>query len=446
MIRRPPRSTQSRSSAASDVYKRQGHMYNIRQVRIESEAVSSRPILQVKLNDAVKYYEASSTMEKLAVLSYDNEIVVFVIGKTVNAFEINDPNFSSEEYSNNLIKRYSRKFETGLIFMAVHWISDTLLVATAADGRAFILDPHLTLISLQCSLQFTESIIFSNTPFAVKRLLLNQTADPYLILGSSVCDMLVFELGFTAPWKSLKMSEYLMLRHYLDNSKLEAALKLIKAIENPKHFVRSFVHLCNYLMRRPKLLANDIALKYLEEIYITLNTRHELTPVSDFLKEHFSNLGNRLIASDYYEEAYKIATLTQSAGLMRIIEQYCRWKERLVMTRKIKNELATHDRKLSSDNAIKELEKEDVQQMKNEYHTLMNIESVNELDLSEFSSWGIDFEQYEAGLNLELSGNYEKAAALYEKNKLEADARRAKKLNELSKSNKPLEFIQITKT
>src|SRR5450756_3182134 len=46
MIRRPPRSTQSRSSAASDVYKRQGHRQI---VEMAGQACGSRHVLERKV-------------------------------------------------------------------------------------------------------------------------------------------------------------------------------------------------------------------------------------------------------------------------------------------------------------------------------------------------------------------------------------------------------------
>src|SRR5680860_1641407 len=44
MIRRPPRSTQSRSSAASDVYKRQGFTLGYNGVNIKEEKLSTKKI------------------------------------------------------------------------------------------------------------------------------------------------------------------------------------------------------------------------------------------------------------------------------------------------------------------------------------------------------------------------------------------------------------------
>src|SRR5680860_1901797 len=47
MIRRPPRSTQSRSSAASDVYKRQGHERPVGGERLELVAMGQQPEQEV---------------------------------------------------------------------------------------------------------------------------------------------------------------------------------------------------------------------------------------------------------------------------------------------------------------------------------------------------------------------------------------------------------------
>ena len=59
MIRRPPRSTQSRSSAASDVYKRQGYNLKITNDNDQSQTIS------VPINSSA-YYTAKKLNENLA--------------------------------------------------------------------------------------------------------------------------------------------------------------------------------------------------------------------------------------------------------------------------------------------------------------------------------------------------------------------------------------------
>src|SRR5450756_3245367 len=58
MIRRPPRSTQSRSSAASDVYKRQPFGSMI----ADAQTVETTPNVSV-VNEAPSYFEAGATLK-----------------------------------------------------------------------------------------------------------------------------------------------------------------------------------------------------------------------------------------------------------------------------------------------------------------------------------------------------------------------------------------------
>jgi len=415
--------------------------YDVRQVKIENEVISSRAIFQVKVDNLIKYYEWSSTLNKLAILLYSNEVIVIVVGEIINILE---SELNSKECSD--IQRYSHKFESGITLMTLHWIDNgCLLIAIAADGRVLIFDPHLTLLSLQCNQLFINPKVSLNNHTIIAKRPLSYYKEHFLILGNLISNLVVYKLGFITLRKDNKLTEYLMVSNYLENGKLGAVLKLVKVIEDSNIFIRSFIHLFNYLMRRTKLLANPIILKQLKDI---LNIRSHY--LFEFLSDYFSQLGYRLLTDDYYEEAYDIAVQVQSHALMKAIEQYSRWKGRLIMTEKARKEAAKYEegKRLIIQDKYKKLEnlsKEDTQRVMNEYHSLMNIENINELDLSQFDSWNINFEQYETALDLELKGDYEKAAILYKNNKLEADAKRAETLNKLSKEDKVIEFIKPTK-
>src|SRR5450756_2363865 len=65
MIRRPPRSTQSRSSAASDVYKRQGLLYRVFTAAYAEQFPSDRCLRSDRLLDILEHcisYEPGGTV------------------------------------------------------------------------------------------------------------------------------------------------------------------------------------------------------------------------------------------------------------------------------------------------------------------------------------------------------------------------------------------------
>src|SRR5450756_2462668 len=69
MIRRPPRSTQSRSSAASDVYKRQGDIFLHRLVEILPRFSSKRQVVDIaqQIQSDISAYLVTITIMNAAV-------------------------------------------------------------------------------------------------------------------------------------------------------------------------------------------------------------------------------------------------------------------------------------------------------------------------------------------------------------------------------------------
>lgn len=74
------------------------------------------------------------------------------------------------------------------------------------------------------------------------------------------------------------------------------------------------------------------------------------------------------------------------------------------------------------------MKKEDFANLNKDFDTLLRIDDINDLELSEFNAWEIDLDQYQKALDLEFKGEFQKAKVIYEKNGLQNDIFRVTKL------------------
>lgn len=72
----------------------------------------------------------------------------------------------------------------------------------------------------------------------------------------------------------------------------------------------------------------------------------------------------------------------------------------------------------------KQLKKEDLGNIYKDFETLLRIDDINDLELSDFNSWDINLEAYQTALNLELDGKFEEAKQFYKDNNLTSDMTR----------------------
>ena len=57
----------------------------------------------------------------------------------------------------------------------------------------------------------------------------------------------------------------------------------------------------------------------------------------------------------------------------------------------------------------KQLKREDFSNLYKDFDTLLKIDDISDLELSDFNSWEINLDQYQAALDLEFQGSYEEA-------------------------------------
>ena len=82
----------------------------------------------------------------------------------------------------------------------------------------------------------------------------------------------------------------------------------------------------------------------------------------------------------------------------------------------------------------KQLKKEDYSNLYKDFETLLKIDDITDLELSDFNGWDINLEDYQKALDLEFQGNFMEAEQIYKRSGIKNDVLRVQNLQkELSK-------------
>ena len=76
----------------------------------------------------------------------------------------------------------------------------------------------------------------------------------------------------------------------------------------------------------------------------------------------------------------------------------------------------------------KVLKKEDYLNLYKDFDTLLKIDDISDLELTDFNGWEFNLDLYQKALEYELQGNFDKALKIYQDNKIQADIERVKAL------------------
>ena len=98
----------------------------------------------------------------------------------------------------------------------------------------------------------------------------------------------------------------------------------------------------------------------------------------------------------------------------------------------------------------KQLKKEDFSNLYKDFDTLLKIDDITDLELSDFNSWELNLEDYQNALDLEFKGKFAEAQKIYEQNGIRNDVLRVKNLQneflkELSPGESYMTFVDTTK-
>mgnify|MGYP006950439064 CR=1 FL=1 len=76
----------------------------------------------------------------------------------------------------------------------------------------------------------------------------------------------------------------------------------------------------------------------------------------------------------------------------------------------------------------KQLKREDFNNLYKDFDTLLKIDDITDLELSDFNSWELNLEEYQLGLDLEFKGKFLEAKKIYERQQITNDVLRVKNL------------------
>ncbi len=98
----------------------------------------------------------------------------------------------------------------------------------------------------------------------------------------------------------------------------------------------------------------------------------------------------------------------------------------------------------------KQLKKEDFSNLYKDFDTLLRIDDISDLELSDFNTWDLNLDAYQQALDLEFEGKFEEAMKIYEENGLNNDVFRVKSIigelnKELREGERHLIFEDIRK-
>ena len=76
----------------------------------------------------------------------------------------------------------------------------------------------------------------------------------------------------------------------------------------------------------------------------------------------------------------------------------------------------------------KVLKKEDYLNLYKDFDTLLKIDDISDLELTDFNGWEFNLEAYQKALEHELAGEFDQALKIYQDNKIQGDIERVKAL------------------
>lgn len=174
---------------------------------------------------------------------------------------------------------------------------------------------------------------------------------------------------------------------------------------------------------------------------------------------YFLKLGIKYLTLSLYEPSLKIALETKSHHLINTILVFARAQKNasiLGLVNYIKEQWHPGSSNITLVKSMeqianfskKQLKKEDLGNIYKDFETLLRIDDINDLELSDFNSWEINLEAYQTALNYELDGKFDEAKQLYKENNLTSDMTRVdniqKQINkEMAEREKNIFFSEL---
>ena len=253
-------------------------------------------------------------------------------------------------------------------------------------------------------------------------------------------------------------------------------VKVLKSKKNFRHMLRytkswiyepeAFLHCCidtlNEILKNGKLLTtHKVHVDDILSLYKRTRDSPEFQYFVHTIEFYILKIGIKFLTLSHYEASMKIAVEMKSIQLLNTISSFARAQRNisvLWVVNYIKEKFSpgsTNSNLVKSMEQIanfskKQLKKEDLGNIFKDFETLLRIEDINDLELSDFNSWEINLEAYQTALNYELDGKYDEAKQLYsyKDNNLTSDMNRVdniqKQINkEMAESENNIFFSEL---
>jgi len=239
--------------------------------------------------------------------------------------------------------------------------------------------------------------------------------------------------------KTLRIDE-LLIKIHCHFQKFGRAILLLKSINDPERFFTLFEEVGNNLLIKSFYLEKQEIIDRLIELYNFMKSKPEFEYFMHTINFYYSRFLLKLIAKKAIIIALKLSISTKIPYLFRVLYSFSLCYNYPFMYDLVKSEFEKieqygpeHEIQMICDWSHKTLTTEDMNNLVNDYSILCNTNQLKELDLDEFNSWGIDINEYDSALDLELNGELDKALEKYTKCKLKADIKRIKVLKDANK-------------
>ena len=235
---------------------------------------------------------------------------------------------------------------------------------------------------------------------------------------------------------------------------------LSNCIYDPESLLISCVLFMNEILRNGILLSSyKIHVNDLLKLYKNWRDSSEYQYFFHTIEFYFLKIGIKYLTIGLYEPSLKIALEMKSTQLLNTISVFARAQKNasiIGLVNYIKEQWSPGSSNITLVKSMeqianfskKQLKKEDLGNIYKDFETLLRIDDINDLELSDFNSWEINLDAYQTALNYELDGKYDEAKQLYKENNLTSDMTRVdniqKQINkEMAEREKNIFFWEL---
>ena len=468
------------------------HNYLLKKIFLEKGEALSKYLIGIEIDSEIITYSLSQDLSKLSFCTFSNHLIVIMLAEALkqnkSPGEITDYHIFYNKHINRRL-RHLLWMPNAIILLAVTddsklYIFDAalysfkLLLPKEKQGNYVKLEiiedlekyneegsKILSLMVRKKMQEMSEGIIFQSIywePLVETEMGNNKepsSQDFPLIICGFESEIFFYQIQFSTTFLPhiQHFDEYFLICAHLSHNNTPETLQILQYTTDPETWLQCFLHTGNYLLRNSKELVKSRIVETLKQMYKQIATNPEFEYFLHTVNYYYTRFSLKLCTEECINSAYKLAKLFDSSYLFKYIAYYSRFLGLETISDMARTEAQKLEGGISNlamelgriaEFTHKSMINDDIQNLVNDIHTIMNVESVHELDLDDFNSWEINLEEYERALEYELKGEFEKAEELYERNKLKSDKIRVNAIRKVLTTNRvknqePINFIEL---